>query len=89
MGKEVVELGDKVKCKITEFEGIVCAIAKHLTGCDRADVRPSGVDKDGKLKEGYWFDVNALAILKKQVVKAKDVQDERPDKKGGPPSRAR
>ena len=90
MSKHKVELGDEVRCKVTGFKGIVTAIAQHITGCDRADVRP-GIKKDGTLADGYWFDLPALEIIKKQKVKPTNVQtvEDAPVRKvGGPPTRS-
>lgn len=82
----MVELGDQVKCKVTGFEGIVIGLAKHLTGCDRCSVQPK-VDKNGKHMDGYWFDINAVEIIKKGKVKPESVRESGPEaKKGGPPT---
>lgn len=86
-----VELGDEVADKISGFRGIVYGLAKCLTGCDRADIRPGKLDKDGKLAEGYWFDVHQLKILKKQKVPYQSVQapESKPKRKvGGPPMKS-
>lgn len=80
-----IELGDEVSCKITGFTGVATAIAKCLTGCDRVEVRPP-IGKDKKLNDSYWFDMDALKLLKKQKVKPVSVQNE--VKKGGPPQRS-
>lgn len=93
---KVVELGDEVECRISGFKGIVTSYAKCLTGCDRIVIQPIGVTKEGKLKDGLWFDVYAVKILKKQKVKAESVQAPQAEEKtettttrklGGPPSR--
>lgn len=81
----MVELGDEVECKVTGIKGIAIAIAKHLTGCDRVSVQPP-VDKEGKWRDGYWIDVDAVRITTKGKVKAESVQSE--VKKGGPPTKA-
>lgn len=78
-----VELGDEVKCKITGYRGIATAIAKCLTGCDRIEIRPP-MTKEGKMSESFWFDEAAVEVVKKQAIKPASVQDERPNKKGGP-----
>ena len=83
----MIELGDQVKCKITNFSGTVIGIMKCLTGCDRVDVRP-GVDKHGKMQDGFMFDIYALELVKKGKVKPENVQSENPLKKGGPPTRS-
>lgn len=82
---DTVELGDRVKCKITGFQGIVTSYAKCLTGCDRITVQPP-VDKDGKHPDPLWFDANAVEIIEKNKVKLEDVRGK---VKGGPPSKGR
>lgn len=84
--KNVVELGDLVKCKITGFKGIVTATSQCLTGCDRIGIQ-APIQKDGKYGEYYWVDVAAVEIIKKGKVKPNSVQEE--VKKGGPASRFR
>lgn len=81
-----IELGDRVRCKISGFEGIVTSHAVCLTGCDRLSVR-AGLKKDGSLGQEYWFDVPTLELIKKGVVKPESVTDQSPAKKvGGPPT---
>lgn len=81
-----IELGDEVKCKITEFKGVVTALSQCLTGCDRAGVR-GPLTSDGKLGEEYWFDIPALKIIGKNKIKLESVQSK--TKKGGPPTQVR
>ncbi|MBL4700645.1 MAG: hypothetical protein JKX85_05230 [Phycisphaeraceae bacterium] len=57
------ELGDKVKCKITGFTGIITTVASHLAGCDRIWVSPP-IDKDGKSVDGCWLDIDMVEIIK-------------------------
>lgn len=54
-------LGLRVKDKVTGFRGVVATIGFDLYGCVQAIVNP-GLDKDGKLGEGAWFDVNRLEV---------------------------
>lgn len=61
-------LGLSVKDRVTEFEGVVTSISFDLYGCIQADVRPVGKTPEGKLIQGYWFDVNRLAILDESPV---------------------
>lgn len=81
MANDKVELGDKVRCKISGWEGIVTQYAKCLTGCDRVSIQ-GPIQKDGKMGEGYWVDAFACEILKKGAVKLNHpgVNDN-----GGPP----
>ena len=80
----MIELGDKVKCVISGFVGVVTSHATHLNGCDRVWVSPP-TDKDGKLIDGSWFDTIQLEVVEKSVVKKAVVSIE--TKPGGPPSR--
>lgn len=56
-----IELGSKVKSKITGFSGVVTSRSEHLNGCNRYWVTPP-VDKDGKLPDGYWHDEAELEV---------------------------
>ena len=60
-------LGFKVKDKVTGFEGVVSSVSFDLYGCIQFVVTPS-VDKDGKAKDGRWFDVTRLEIESKDPV---------------------
>jgi len=74
-----VKLGQKVKDKITGFEGIVMATAQWLTGCDQCIVRPQML-KDGKTIESEWFDEARLEVIEGGI----DIKDLRSDESGGP-----
>jgi len=73
-----IELGKKVRDKITGFEGIVTARTEYLHGCNRYYVEPK-VGKDGSHREGQTFDEGSLEIVD-EGIKAKEVETE---KKGG------
>ncbi len=55
-------LGLRVKDAVTGFAGVVTSVSFDLYGCVQAVVTPSGVDKDEKMKQGHWLDVNRLVI---------------------------
>jgi len=57
-----VSLGDRVKDRITDFEGIVVGIYMYLHGCRRIGVEPK-VDSEGKMKKGATFDEGSLEII--------------------------
>lgn len=61
------KLGDRVKCKITGFTGIVCTYASHLAGCDRLWVEPP-IGEDGKRRDGSWFDIDMVDVVDRSVV---------------------
>ena len=55
-----IQLGDKVKCKITGFTGIVTGKAEYISGCVRFNVEAKErSNKDGKIIE-YWIDEQRL-----------------------------
>jgi hypothetical protein len=67
MEKSLKLLGFKVKDVTTGFEGVVTSVSFDLYGCVQAIVTP-GKSKDGKLGEGYWFDVKRLKVTSKSPV---------------------
>lgn len=64
----MVELGDKVKDKVSGFIGIVVAKYSYMQGCSRICVQPS-VDKKGKLPDTQTFDEPLLEVLETQKIK--------------------
>lgn len=88
---DTIELGDMVQDKISGFKGIANSLAKCLTGCDRVEVVPNKLNKEGKLADGYWFDEYQLKVVKRGVIRPATVQE--PKKKtnrkvGGPPAKS-
>ncbi len=86
MSKQVTfefELGEQVRDKITLSEGVAIARHDHITGCKQYTIQPQGVDKDGKVKESYYFDESRLERVKKKAVDV-NVPAARP---GGPRGR--
>lgn len=55
-------LGRKAKDKITGLTGVVVSISHDLFGCVQATLH-TGVDKDGKHMEQFWYDVSRLEVL--------------------------
>ena len=66
-GSEVIELGDRVKDKITGFTGIAQAKTEWLYGCIRFTIAPEAT-KDGKVPDNHTFDAEQLEVVKKQVI---------------------
>jgi hypothetical protein len=60
--KHLQRLGLVVRDRVTGFEGTVHSICFDLYGCVQGLVMP-GVDADGKLQEGHFFDVKRLTAL--------------------------
>lgn len=54
-------LGHRVRDRVTGYTGVVASICFDLYGCVQAVVNP-GIDKDGKLQDSNWFDVNRLVV---------------------------
>lgn len=64
----MVNLGDKVKDKVSGFSGIATARHSYLNGCNRITVQPSYIVKEAKLPESCTFDEPQLKVLKSKVV---------------------
>ena len=64
-----VELGDLVRDTVSLFEGVASQKVYYLQGCARFCVTPQGLDKDGKMREGYFVDEPQLKIIKKSLIK--------------------
>lgn len=56
-------LGAQVQDKITNFKGVATSIVYMLSGSVQLSV-DSGVDKDGKMRDSFFFDVDRLKYLK-------------------------
>lgn len=66
----MINLGDKVKEKITGFEGIVTAKTEWINGCVRLSVQSPKL-KDGKPLEVQWFDEGDLELKSKKKAEKK------------------
>ena len=75
---EKIELGSKVKCIVTGFEGIITERAEYLNGCVQYKVTPK-MKKDGTVQESYYIDEEQLKVTGKGVSKTKKVTEN-----GGP-----
>ena len=64
------KIGDKVRHKWSGFVGWVHGTSQFITGCDRLLVNPRSMDKDGKVREGEWFDVQTLELVDEQEAPA-------------------
>lgn len=68
--KEIVKLGQKVKCKVTGLTGIVDHIATYAAGCRRIAIQPT-LKKDGTMPEAIFIDEPQIEIIDtKQIIKA-------------------
>lgn len=64
-----IKLGQKARDIVTGFEGIVLATMQHLTGCNQVCILPQTLDKDGKRRDGEWFDDSRVEILDAKPIK--------------------
>ena len=59
----MIELGQRVRDRITGFEGIATSRVEYLTGCVQYCVKPDKLDEKGKMIEGEYIDMGQLEIL--------------------------
>lgn len=67
MNEKPIQLGDRVKDKVSGFTGIVTGITYWLQGCRRIGLAPQEV-KDGKILDMVWLDEPQVTIVKRAVV---------------------
>lgn len=73
-----VELGSKVKDKITAFRGVAVARCVYLNGCVQFEIEPAQL-KDGVPQKSYWLDVQRIELIKKRVaIKKKSIRFNKP-----------
>jgi len=75
--ERIANLGKLGRDKVTGFEGVITATAKHLYGCDTYFLTPKVKDGKRNSDEAGWFDVGRIEIIG-EGVHAKDVQSEKP-----------
>lgn len=79
-----VQLGDKVRDRISGFEGIVIGITEYLYGCRRPFVQPTALSNEGKPGEASSFDEPQLEILQPAAFEPVVTGAAVPTKTGGP-----
>lgn len=60
-------LGDRLKCRITGFDGIVNARIEYFNGCLQYGVK-GPVDKDGKIPDAHFIDEAQLELVEAGAV---------------------
>ena len=75
-----INLGDKVKCKITGLVGIAIGRTTYLHGCDHIAIKPAEI-KDGKPVDAVWLDEPQVEVVKAGHYKVTPAEDRKP---GGP-----
>lgn len=78
----MIKLGQKVRDKITGFEGIAIARTEWLYSCVRLGVQGQKVKDDGTLPEAQWFDEPQLEPIE-------EVERPKPRTNGGPALKSR
>lgn len=58
-----MKLGDRIRERITGFEGICFGKTEYLTGCRHVCISPESCDDKGKPKEAEWFDENRCEVV--------------------------
>ena len=59
----MIKLGDKARCKVTGFTGVVESICKYLNGCTRIGILSEKLDKDGKPMDIIWLDEPQVELV--------------------------
>lgn len=59
MNQPTVILGAKYRDRITKFEGVATGFVQYISGCNQVLLAPD-VDKEGKLRDSQWFDVQRI-----------------------------
>lgn len=67
-----IKFGQRVRCRVTGFTGIVDGIIYCLNVAKRASVQPE-VGADGKMPEGYYIDVCNLIETAERKFEAEEV----------------
>lgn len=62
-----IVLGLKGRDIVTKFTGVVVGKVEYMTGCSQYLLVPE-VDKDGKIHDGCWFDVQRVERVKSDKV---------------------
>ena len=68
--KKDTNLGKKMKCIVTGFEGIATSKIEFLNGCFQYCLKPP-IDEKGKMPDGEWIDVEQLELVRKTPVRTK------------------
>lgn len=68
-----IELGKTYIDKITGFKGVAVGVVYYISGCNQVLISPK-VDKDGKIKDSNWFDVQRM---KEEKVKRISLDNEK------------
>ncbi|HLZ78847.1 MAG TPA: hypothetical protein VKQ09_05860 [Sphingomonas sp.] len=62
-----INLGDKVRDRLSGYEGICTAKVEYLTGCDQVGIKMQG-HHDGKTYDTHYFDAPFVEMVEAGVV---------------------
>jgi len=71
----LIQLGQKVRDKVTGFEGITTARCEYLNGCIQYCVSPR-IDKDGKKADYHYMDEGQLEVIKGEGINIRQPRKE-------------
>lgn len=86
-----INLGDKVKDRVTKFKGIVTAFCLYFNGCKQYGIQSLELN-DGKPTDMIWIDEDQLEVVITEAVKSSIYvesnggQQESPVKRQHPPT---
>jgi len=60
------KFGMKAKDMVTGFEGTITAKCEYIYGCTQYLITPK-TDKEGKKRDGEWFDEGRIVLLGKGI----------------------
>ena len=69
------QLGDKVKDKITGFEGIIVAIVHYLTGCSQYGIKPTKLSDTDRPQDAYYMNIHQVELVEAGSIKIDSVSD--------------
>jgi hypothetical protein len=64
--KSFIQLGDKVRCKVTGLTGIATARCEYINGCVQFGITPPA--KGGKTMDTCYTDQKQIEVIKSQAV---------------------
>lgn len=77
----MITLGSEVKDTVTGLVGIATCRLEYMNGCERYEIQPQGLTKDGAPKESKWVDVQQIEVLETAEEQKEQVKTE--SKPGG------
>ena len=66
-------IGKKIKDKVSGMSGVVVSVTYFLNGCIRLSIQPP-IDKDGKMRDERWFDIQQIELVEKPAEKPVEVE---------------